>query len=193
MLRKPANHLSDNHESSNHSQKWAVCFKLRFWWNDLVISKPSKCLWLPFAFSGPCCSNSSVLIEFVEVSVYQVRRGRVGGNTGVSEHRCDWSLAFLPCDLGLKWQTCPSLGYGWRRANDMLRGLTWLLAHSELQELTRTRFCHYTPSRPLIREAETRGEASRRDKDANHRLSCWSPADRCEAFWRCDNTLCRKR
>lgn len=64
----------------------------------------------------------------------------------------------LPCDLASKWQSCPSLGYG-RRANDTLRGLTWLLAHCEQQELTGTQFCHYAPRRPLIREAETLGEA----------------------------------
>lgn len=71
----------------------------------------------------------------------------------------DLRPACLPCDLASKWQTCLSLGYGWR-ANDMLRGLTWLLAHSQQQELTGTQFCHYTLRRPLIREVGTLGWVS---------------------------------
>lgn len=43
----------------------------------------------------------------------------------------------------------------------MPRGLAWLLAHSEAQEVTGTQFCHYAPRRPLIREAGTPGQASR--------------------------------
>lgn len=91
-----------------------------------------------------------------------IKRGKEGWaetlelqSTGVTDLR----PACLPCDLASKWQTWPSLGYGWR-ANDILRRLTWLLAHSEQQELTGTQFCHYALRRPLIREAGTPGLVS---------------------------------
>lgn len=88
-----------------------------------------------------------------------MRSGKVGGNIEASEYRRDWSLALLPCDLASKWQICSSLGYGWR-ANDTLRGLTWLLTHSEQQELTRTQFYHYALKRPLISKPRTLEKSS---------------------------------